>query len=353
MATEGKQKQQEKQDGGKQANPLQVPLQKAEDSPVVQKGAKPLAAFFKKFSNDWTMNLQAGALAYNLILAFFPIIIAILSIFGLVLGGLSHDAQNSVFNALGQILPGQNGVSNGVLQQIRDKLPNVASFLGIIALVSAIFAGSRLFILIENCFDLIYHQRPRGFLKQNAMAIGMLVLFAILIPIMVFASSGPALLLSNLQNSFLKDIPGGNIIGSIIGIVGSFIVSWILFEAIYIIVPNQHISFKDSWRGAVIAALLLQVYLTLFPFYATHFLTGYVGQAGFAIILIVFFYYFAVILLLGAEINAFFAEGVRDTPDNLAGIVHTKTGHDPKPENQQEQQAPPTHKDGPPPNDKQ
>jgi uncharacterized BrkB/YihY/UPF0761 family membrane protein len=32
---------------------------------------------------------------------------------------------------------------------------------------------------------------------------------------------------------------------------------------------------------------------------------------GFTAILLVFYYYFAVILLLGAEVNAFFAEGVR------------------------------------------
>jgi membrane protein len=122
-------------------------------------------------------------------------------------------------------------------------------------------------------------------------------------------------------------------------------ISFILFEAIYIIMPNQRVSFRDSWRGAVIAAIGLQIYLTLFPFYAAHFLSGYGGQAGFAVILIVFFYYFAVILLLGAQVNAFFAEGVQKTPDNLAGIVHNKTSRDEKPSEEQHAQATPEHKD--------
>src|SRR6202047_3600603 len=40
----------------------------------------------------------------------------------------------------------------------------------------------------------------------------------------------------------------------------------LLLEAIYIVVPNQRISFRHSWRGAVVAAVLLQLYLSLFPF---------------------------------------------------------------------------------------
>jgi len=129
------------------------------------------------------------------------------------------------------------------------------------------------------------------------------------------------------------------------GVLSSLLVAWLLFEAIYIVVPNQKISFLHSWRGAVVAAVLLQIFLTLFPFYAARFLGGYAGQAGFAVILIVFFYYFAVILLLGAEINAFFAEGIRATPDNLAVMVHKMTSHEPKTQQEIREQAPPSHKD--------
>ena len=78
-----------------------------------------------------------------------------------------------------------------------------------------------------------------------------------------------------------------------------------MFEAIYFIVPNQRISWRNSWRGAVVASILLNVFLVAFPFYVAHFLGGYAGQIGFAVILLIFFYYFAVILLLGADVNAY------------------------------------------------
>jgi Virulence factor BrkB len=105
---------------------------------------------------------------------------------------------------------------------------------------------------------------------------------------------------------------------------------WVLLEMLFVIVPNQHISFRDSWLGALLAAIAIQAYLQLFPFYATHFLRGYTGTVGFAIIFLFFFYYFGVILLAGAEINAFYAQGKRALPENLAVLVHDVTQRVPK-----------------------
>ncbi len=316
-------------------------VQNVEKSAVVQKGVGPLRAFMQKFNNDWTMNLQAGALAYNLVVAIFPILIALFLIFGLVLGGLAPGVKQSFINGLSGILP--QGLGNGIVQQLLNRIQSSAGSLGIIVLVTAIFGGSRLFILMENCFDIIYHQPPRTVIKQNFMAICMLLLFAILIPIMILASSAPAVLISFLKATAVNSLPGGQFLLSIISILGSLIVSWILFEAIYIIVPHQHISFRNSWRGAVIAAIGLQIYLTLFPLYVTHFMKGYGGQAGFALILIVFFYYFSVILLLGAQVNAFFAEGIQKTPQSIASLVHKETTTDEKPAQEQHVQATPDH----------
>jgi Virulence factor BrkB len=109
-------------------------------------------------------------------------------------------------------------------------------------------------------------------------------------------------------------------------------------------VPNQHISFRNSWFGSLIAAVAVSIYLYLFPFYVTHFLRNDTGQVGFAVILLFFFYYFAVIMLVGAEINAFFAEGVQSTPEPLTTMVHQYTSHLPTTKEAIQQQAPPSHK---------
>jgi membrane protein len=315
--------------------------QTSEVKQTAEKDVKSLQAFWTKFNNDWVMNFAAG-LAFNLITAIFPIVIAIIAIAGFIFEWLDPAIRDNLINSIQNIFPPPINQGN-ILGPALTSLSKNAGFLAIIAVLLAIFGGSRLFVSIEGYFAIIYHTRPRDFIRQNIMALIMLLLFVILIPLMVFASSIPALVQSLLA-TLLGNFPGRGLLFSLIGILASILFAWILFEAIYIIVPNQHISFRNSWRGAVLAAVALQIYLIVFPFYATHFLSNNTGQAGFAVILLIFFYYFAVILLVGAEINAFFAEGVRATPDNLAVMVHNLTSHLPATKKDRLEQAPPSHK---------
>ncbi len=323
--------------------------QDAKYNRVVQtagRNIRPIQAFFTKFTNDWSLNLSA-ALAYNLLMAVFPLVIALFSILGLVIGTLSPSTYDQVKNQLLHALPTVTSASS-LLDAAFKQLVKNAGFLGTIAIILALFNGSRLFILIEGCFDIIYHVRPRPFIPQNAMAFAMLLLFIILIPIMVVAAAGPALIFSVLQNTPIGQIPGIKTIFSLGGILGGLIAAYILFQAIYIVVPNQKISFRNSWLGAVIAAILLEAYLILFPLYVARFLTSYAGQTLGIVILLVFFYYFAIILFLGAEVNAFFAEGVTVTPQDLVTLVHTMTSHLATSEQAVKQEAAPLQRNVPP-----
>lgn len=286
---------------------------------VVNENVKPYTAFFTKFNNDWSLTL-ARALAYNLLTAMFPIALVLLAVLGIILGGLDPHAEATLVAHLQGIFP--KGISSGdLISTVLHQLSRVSGVLGVIAILLALFTGSRLFILIEKCFTIIYRLHSRRFVSQNIMAIGMVLLFIVLTPIMIFASTVPIFLVNLLKNTPLAQAPGIGFIYTLAGILGSLLVAIILFQAIYIVVPNQHISFSKSWRGTLVAAVALQIYLTFFPLYASRFLGGYIGQVGFAIILLAFFYYFGVILLLGAEINAFFSEHIRSKTGDLAELM--------------------------------
>jgi YihY family inner membrane protein len=306
---------------------------------AAKSGAKSLLGFFNKFNNDWVMNF-AAALAFNLITAILPILIAILGIVGFTVGNLSPSTEAQLLARLKQVFP----ASGDFLSLAATSLSHSAGPLVIIAVLVAIFGGSRLFVSLEGYFDIIYHTRPRNVIKQNIMAVVMLLIFIVLLVPMVLAASIPAALQSLIQNTAIGQIPGSAFFFGVLGILVSIFVSWVLFEAIFIVVPNQHISFRNSWLGAIVAAVLLQIYLALFPFYVTHFLGSYTGNIALAVILLFFFYYFAVILLVGAEINSFFAENIRATPDSIPVIVHKYTSHLQTSEQAIQEQAPPSHK---------
>lgn len=261
--------------------------------------AKTFGEFWLKFLNDWTLNFASG-LSYNLLMVLFPLVIALGATVGFISGNLSPQHQQDLINRLGAVFPAVIGPAD--LKPALLILDKDAGLLGIIAIVLALYSGSRLFVAMENYFAVIYHTPTRPYLRQNLMALVLLVIFILLTPLMLFAST------SGLNGAF-------------VGLLASLL----LFEAIYVIVPNQQISLRKSWRGTLVASVALQVYVAVFPFYIRHFLGSYTGNIGFAVILLLFFYYFALILLIGAEVNAFYAEDVRARPKNIAAMVHQAT----------------------------
>ena len=296
------------------------------EQPVVVKtgvkGFKSLMGFIDKFNYDWVLSLASG-LAFNLMVATIPIIVAILALAGFIFGGLNPSIQEQLVKEIQQLFPPPLP-SQEIVGLALNTLNQDAGTLGLIALVIAIIGGSGLFVAMEGQLDIIYQIRTRNIVRQYIMAFGMLLVFVILAPFILFANSIPTAIHTFAQKTALAQtqIVSSGIGFELLTIFCGFVATWVFIETIYLVVPNQHISLRESWFGALLAAIATQAYLQLFPWYVTHFLSGYTGTVGFAIIFIFFFYFFAVILLGGAEINAFYAQGKRAIPENMAGLVH-------------------------------
>jgi membrane protein len=307
----------------------------ATDTPGVAKagvkGFNSIMGFIDKFNYDWVLSLASG-LAFNLMVATIPFIIAILALAGFIFGGLNPSIQEQLIQQIQQIFPPPIP-SQEIIGLALTTLNKDAGVLGLIAVVMAIIGGSGLFVAMEGQLDIIYQIRTRNIIRQYIMAFGMLFIFVVLAPFMLFANSIPGILHTFAQKTSLSQtwIISSGLGFELLTIFGGFLATWILIEIIYLVVPNQHFSFRESWFGALLAAAATQAYLQLFPFYVTHFLSGYTGTIGFAIIFIFFFYFFAVILLGGAEVNAFYAQGKRAIPENMAGLVHAITNNTPLP----------------------
>jgi len=300
------------------------PDQNTSSSQAVQSGeqeGKSFKAFLKKVTNDCSLTFSA-ALAYTLLFSGFPIILALLSILGFVLGQFSQTATNTLVQGINHQLPSQLHALD-LIQAVDADLQGSSGILGLLALLSSLFFGSQLLIMLETCFSIIYRVRPRSLIRQQLVAIALFLLFLLLVPLMVFTASVPTLAFSLLQHTPLGRLP---FLATAAGPLGALLASFLLFESIYVLVPNMHIRLRDGALGALVAAVALQLYLALFPLYATYFLSSVPGVVGLFALLLIFFYYFAVILLLGAEVNAFFIEGVRPLPNDLVTFATTMAG---------------------------
>lgn len=185
-----------------------------------------------------------------------------------------------------------------------------------IGILFSMITSSRLFVSIDKSMTIIYRLPQRTFVRQTLMSILTLIVFVFLFLILFSISSIPTIVLN------LIDDNGKIFAVFLCGILVSLLVGFILFEFIYLIIPNKPMRFKQTWCGALIASFILEIFIILFPLYVRYFMGNYAGQIGFAIILILFFYYFAIILIIGAQINCFFFEHYQPFDEAIGTIIH-------------------------------
>ena len=103
------------------------------------KGFKSLRAFITKFNNDWVLSLASG-LAFNLMVAIIPIIIAIIALAGFIYGGLNPAIQEELIKHIQSIFPPPIP-SQEIVGLALNTLNQDAGVLGIIAIVMAIIGA--------------------------------------------------------------------------------------------------------------------------------------------------------------------------------------------------------------------
>lgn len=298
----------------------------AQDTSALPRSLRPLISFWIKINNDWIFNL-AGLLAYNLLMTVFPILLVLLAVAGVIIGNLSPSAERAFEQWIAAAFPGQIG--EAIVHSLVATLTQSVSVLLLVGLVGAFIAGSRLFITLENCFGIIFRLRGRGVVAQNAMAVGMLLLYLVLVPVVFLGSLIPPLLTAILPKQ--GHSAGAQWLFAVARPAVSVAVTALVVGITYIFVPNRPIHrsiWRETWPGAGAAGALLLLYQAFFPWYQEHFVhvDNYGSLGAFAIIILLFFYYLGLILLLGAEINSW-AAGQRETASDLPGMLHAIQAH--------------------------
>lgn len=273
--------------------------------------------FWHKLNNDWVLNL-AALLAYNFLMATFPLLLLLFAIAGFVLGTFNSVTEAQLITNISNTLPSGVHANADLIKAATENLRLNRGWLLIVGMLSALFLGSRLFITIENCFGIIFRLPSRKIIPQNTMAIGLLLVYLVLVPLFSVISAFPSLLFKGLFNG-----DTASVLVVLTSVIGSLIAGVALFGILYMVVPNRTPTWEHIWPGSVVAAVLLVLYEKLFPLYTTTFLRPQnLGSiAGFALVILIFYYYVAFILLVGAEINSWMS-GQRETTGDLQALLH-------------------------------
>ena len=270
----------------------------------------------RKFGED-NGQTQAIVIAWNMLTSFFPIVLALAAIAGLVLSHMGISAQTQIETAALSRLPQSAGDTAAALATIKQR----TGIFFLIGLAGLVWSGSSLFGAMEQSFDLIFHVRTRDFVHQKVMAVLMMLLFAGLSALVLLSTSALALLKAlPLVPAAVTNSVGVYVLQPVFGIVAGVV----LFGAMYYVVPNRKQTLRETWPGALFAGVAFYVMTLAFPLYlsiAGRGMNQYGKSFAFLFIVMTFFYFIGLITMLGVELNAVLHPVPIEQPGNAARLA--------------------------------
>ena len=252
-----------------------------------------------KFGEDQAPN-WAALIAWNALFAMFPIVLFVAALLGFVLKFFGR-ANAQVYNLIFSAIP----TGSKDQQQLLSAVNGVKSASGlffVIGLVGLLWGGSALFGTMEQAFAVIYHTKPRDFIRQKLISFAMVLLFTVLVGVAVATSALlPALKHVPYMPSWIYS-DAAPILQIVLGVVAGFL----LFLSIYYVIPNRKQEFQKVIPGAIAGGILFEVISLLFPLYLTvnKGINQYGATFGLLFVLMTFFLFLGLITMVGVEINS-------------------------------------------------
>lgn len=275
---------------------------------------------------------MAAALAYYTIFSLPPLLVIVITIAGVVLGQEAAEGQVKE-QVAGLIGPQAAGEVQTMIRNASERTSGgtIATILGIIALV---FGATGAFAQLQAALNQAWEVEPdpeaggiKNFIFKRVLSLGMILGIGFLLLVSLALSA----LLAAAGSAIIGLIPGlSDVVLGVINFVISFVVITLLFAAIYKVMPDAKMAWRDVWVGAVATALLFVIGKFLIGLYLGNTDAGSAyGQAGSLAIILLWVYYSAMIVLFGAEFTQAWARryGKQIKPDEGAVRVVEEKKH--------------------------
>ena len=254
----------------------------------------------REMSADDATHMAPG-LAFFAVLSLFPLAIGLISLLGLLLE--SGEARDDVFGFLDTFLP----VSERLPSAIDAETSRVRGFLGVVSFLGLFWSASLMFGAITRSVNRswdIYQDRPFYIdkVRNIVMALSVAPLFLLSVSTtaalqMLEGSEAPVgfanvLLDHGVAKSLSRILP--------------FLFSLFIFMLIYKFTPNTKTYWRYIWPGALLAAVMFEIFKSVFVFYV-HNYSNYeeiYGSLAALIVLLVWTYFSGLILITGAEFSS-------------------------------------------------
>lgn len=287
---------------------------------------------FQEFSEDECMNM-AAALAYYTVFSLPPLLLLVITIAGLVVNPVQVQQmiQSQVGGMIGPQAAGEiNTMVSAANEQVRAHGGAIGLIIGIGALL---FGATGAFAQLQYALNKAWEVQPdpeasswKDFIVKRFFSLGMILAVAFLLLVSLTISA----VLSALGEQIGRMMPGGfsDVLLQAINFAISFGVITVMFAAIFKVLPDAIIRWRDVWVAAVVTALLFTIGKFAIGLYLGQSNPGSAfGAAGSLVLILVWIYYSSLIVLFGAEFAQVWAQrkGTEIMPEKGAVRVIKET----------------------------
>lgn len=274
-------------------------------------GVQLLKRTFKGFSED-DCPTMAAALSYYTVFSLPPLLVLLLTLLGAVLD--PQDIQGTIEAQM------RDAMGTGGADQVRTILANadrpgagglVPTILSVVALL---LGATGVFAQLQAALNKAWGVAPdpdkggiKTMLVKRVFGIGMVLGLAFILLVSLVVSA----MLSAFGEELGRFLPSGLSapVLEAINFVASLAVIALLFGAIFKVLPDAQIAWRDVAVGAVVTALLFVAGKFALGLYLGRSNPGEAfGAAGALALMLVWIYYSSMIVLLGAEFTQVWAE---------------------------------------------
>lgn len=283
--------------------------------------AKDLFSVAKESFQEWTEDRapnEAAALAYYALLSVPALLLLIQWVLGQV---VSEQVQEQVINFVAQSVRGQG--SDAILAMIESADQQDGGLVAtIISLATLAISATGIVIQLEQALNRMWEiaEEDAGIVDKIRERLSSLLL-VLGLGVFLLISVTVSTLVTAFAETLANFLPFGTWIIQLVNIAFTLLLLTVLFGAVYKIVPDAIVAWRDVWLGAFITAVLFVVGQYALSIYLGRSAPGSAyGAAGSIVAFVVWVYYSALILFLGAEFTQVYANrfGSKIQPDETA-----------------------------------
>jgi membrane protein len=248
---------------------------------------------------------RGAAIAFYAITSLAPVLLIVIAIAGMVFG--RDAAQDAISDQFSTLMGKQAAdVLQSVIASASTKSSSIVATVVGIAMLMATASG--VFGEMQAALNTIWKTRSREttlsrLIRARVTSLGLVAALGFLLVVSLVVSAG----LTAFAN-YLDRLPVGALILSGVNFTVSWLLFALLFGAIYKVLPDRTLQWKDVIVGALMTSLLFNIGKALIGWYiGSSAVASSYGAAGGLIVLLLWVYYSAQIFLFGAEFTKIYA----------------------------------------------